>query len=94
MLPKYPPASKRIIVDDGAWATMLHRDNVTLTTTGIERSCRRACVTVDGELHEFDALLYGTGFQPSKFLTPMKVVGSAASTCTGAGTATPGPTSA
>ena len=32
-------------------------------------------VTVDGELHEFDVLLYGTGFQPSKFLTPMKVVG-------------------
>ena len=32
-------------------------------------------MTVDGELHEFDVLLYGTGFQPSKFLTPMKVVG-------------------
>ena len=32
-------------------------------------------VTVDGELHEFDVLLYGTGFQPSRFLTPMKVVG-------------------
>ncbi len=32
-------------------------------------------VTVDGELHEFDVLIYGTGFQPSKFLTPMKVVG-------------------
>ena len=30
---------------------------------------------MDGELHEFDVLLYGTGFQPSKFLTPMKVVG-------------------
>ena len=32
-------------------------------------------MTVDGELHEFDVLIYGTGFQPSKFLTPMKVVG-------------------
>ena len=27
-------------------------------------------------------LIYGTGFQPSRFLTPMKVVGAAASTCT------------
>ena len=54
---------------------MLHRDNVTLTTTGIERIVPEGVVTVDGELHEFDVLLYGTGFQPSKFLTPMKVVG-------------------
>ncbi len=75
VLPQYPPASKRIIVDDGAWAKMLHRDNVTLTTTNIDRIVPEGVVTVDGELHEFDVLLYGTGFQPSKFLTPMKVVG-------------------
>jgi 4-hydroxyacetophenone monooxygenase len=74
-LPQYPPAAKRIIVDDGTWAATLHRDNVTLTTTGIERIVPEGVVTVDGELHEFDVLLYGTGFQPSKFLTPMKVVG-------------------
>jgi 4-hydroxyacetophenone monooxygenase len=75
VIPQYPPAAKRIIVDDGAWAEMLHRDNVTLTTTGIEKIVPEGVVTVDGELHEFDVLLYGTGFQPSKFLTPMKVVG-------------------
>jgi 4-hydroxyacetophenone monooxygenase len=74
-LPQYPPAAKRIIVDDGSWAETLHRDNVTLTTTGIDRIVPEGVVTVDGELHEFDVLLYGTGFQPSKFLTPMKVVG-------------------
>jgi 4-hydroxyacetophenone monooxygenase len=75
VLPQYPPASKRIIVDDGAWAQMLHRDNVTLTTTNIDRIVPEGVVTVDGELHELDVLLYGTGFQPSRFLTPMKVVG-------------------
>jgi 4-hydroxyacetophenone monooxygenase len=32
-------------------------------------------VTADGELHRCDVLIYGTGFQPSRFLTPMKVVG-------------------
>ena len=74
-LPQYPPAAKRIIVDDGTWAATLHRDNVTLTTTGISKIVPEGVVTVDGELHEFDVLLYGTGFQPSKFLTPMKVVG-------------------
>ncbi|MGI9053314.1 MAG: flavin-containing monooxygenase [Ilumatobacteraceae bacterium] len=75
VLPLFPPASKRIIVDDGAWATMLHRDDVTLTTTGIARIEPAGVRTIDGELHEVDAIVYGTGFQPSKFLTPMKVVG-------------------
>jgi 4-hydroxyacetophenone monooxygenase len=74
-LPQYPPAAKRIIVDDGTWAATVQRDNVTLTTIGIEKIVPEGVVTVDGELHEFDVLLYGTGFQPSKFLTPMKVVG-------------------
>jgi 4-hydroxyacetophenone monooxygenase len=75
VVPQYPPAAKRIIVDNGAWAAALHRDNVTLTTTPIDRIVAEGVVTTDGALHEFDVLIYGTGFQPSRFLTPMKVVG-------------------
>ena len=30
---------------------------------------------VDGTVHEADVIVYGTGFQASDFLTPMKVVG-------------------
>ena len=75
VLPQYPPAAKRIIVDNGVWAQTVQRDNVELTTTEIERIVPEGVVTVDGQLHEFDVLIYGTGFQPSKFLMPMKVVG-------------------
>jgi 4-hydroxyacetophenone monooxygenase len=75
VVPQYPPAAKRIIVDNGAWAATLHRDNVTLTTTAIDRIVPEGVVTADGQLHEFDVIIYGTGFQPSRFLTPMKVVG-------------------
>jgi 4-hydroxyacetophenone monooxygenase len=75
VIPQYPPAAKRIIVDNGSWAAALHRDNVTLTTDRIERIVPEGIVTADGTLHEFDAIIYGTGFQPSRFLTPMKVVG-------------------
>ena len=32
-------------------------------------------VTGDGKEHEVDVLIYGTGFQASKFLTPMTVTG-------------------
>jgi 4-hydroxyacetophenone monooxygenase len=75
VIPQYPPAAKRIIVDNGSWATALHRDNVTLTTDRIDRIVPDGIVTTDGTLHEFDVIIYGTGFQPSRFLTPMKVVG-------------------
>jgi 4-hydroxyacetophenone monooxygenase len=75
VLPQYPPAAKRIIVDNGVWAQTVQRDNVELTTTEIERIVPEGVLTVDGQLHEFDVLIYGTGFQPSKFLMPMKVVG-------------------
>jgi 4-hydroxyacetophenone monooxygenase len=75
VLPQYPPAAKRIIVDNGVWAQTLQRDNVELTTTNIERIVPEGVITVDGELHPFDVLIYGTGFQPSRFLIPMKVIG-------------------
>jgi 4-hydroxyacetophenone monooxygenase len=75
VLPAYPPAAKRIIVDNGAWAAALHRDNVRLTTDEIERITPEGVVMVGGELHPLDVLIYATGFQPSRFLMPMKVVG-------------------
>lgn len=75
VLPTYPPAAKRIIMDNGVWAEALHRKNVKLTTTHIDKIIPAGVVTIDGELHEFDVLVFATGFQPSKFLTPIKVVG-------------------
>ena len=32
-------------------------------------------MTADGVAHDVDVIIYGTGFQASKFLTPMKVTG-------------------
>ena len=32
-------------------------------------------MTAGGQLHDADVVIYATGFQPSRFLTPMKVVG-------------------
>jgi 4-hydroxyacetophenone monooxygenase len=75
LLPDYPPAAKRIIVDGGVWAEALHQDHVALTVEGIERIVEDGVVTVDGRLHPFDVLIFATGFHASQFLTPMKVVG-------------------
>lgn len=73
--PHYPPASKRVIRDDGIWARTLKRDNVSLITDGIAEITPTGIRMSDGTEHEVDVIIYGTGFQASKFLTPMKVVG-------------------
>lgn len=75
VIPSYPPASKRIVLDNGIWATTLKRDNVHLITDKIQEVTPRGVVTADGQEHPSDVIIYGTGFQASKFLTPMTVKG-------------------
>ena len=43
-LPKYPPASKRIVLDNGIWAGALKRDNVALVTEPIKEITPRGVV--------------------------------------------------
>jgi 4-hydroxyacetophenone monooxygenase len=75
VLPTYPPGSKRMLRDNGVWAGALKRDNVRLVTTSIREITPTGVVTSDGEEHDVDVIIYGTGFQASKFLTPMTVTG-------------------
>jgi len=73
--PDYPPSAKRVIRDNGIWARTLKRDNVQLVTEKISEITATGVVTADGVTHDVDVIVYGTGFQASRFLTPMKVVG-------------------
>jgi 4-hydroxyacetophenone monooxygenase len=75
VVPAYPPGAKRMIRDNGVWARALKRDNVRLITTPIARITPHGITTVDGATHQAEVLIYGTGFQASKFLTPMEVTG-------------------
>lgn len=75
VLPSYPPASKRMLRDNGIWARTLNRDNVTLVTDRIERVAPEGIITDGGVLHDADIIVYATGFQASRFLTPMQVIG-------------------
>jgi 4-hydroxyacetophenone monooxygenase len=75
VVPTYPPGAKRLLRDNGVWARTLKRDNVRLVTAGIREITPTGIVTDEGEAHDFDVIIYGTGFQASKFLTPMKVRG-------------------
>jgi 4-hydroxyacetophenone monooxygenase len=80
VVPDYPVGAKRGLRDNGVWAATLKRDDVHLVTDPIVRITERGVVTADTEgderEHEIDVLIYGTGFQASKFLTPMRVTGA------------------
>jgi len=78
VLPTYPPIAKRVVRDDGVWARTLTRDDVELVTDAIAEITERGVRTCDGTERELDVLIYGTGFEASKFLTPMHVVGPGA----------------
>ena len=73
--PMYPPFAKRMLIDDGKYLRTLKRDNVGLVTESIDAITPKGIRTVDGVEHEFDMLIYGTGFKASDFLFPMNVYG-------------------
>ena len=75
VMPDYPPAAKRIVRDNGVWATTLKRDNVDLVTNSISRITSTGLQMDDGTNHDVDVIIYATGFHASRFLTPMTVIG-------------------
>jgi 4-hydroxyacetophenone monooxygenase len=75
VVPAYPPGAKRMLRDNGVWARTLKRDNVRLITAPLREITARGIVTAEGVEHAVDVLIYGTGFQASKFLMPMTVRG-------------------
>jgi len=75
VVPNYPVGAKRMVRDNGVWARTLKRPNVELTTDPIARITATGIEMADGTVHEADVILYGTGYEASKFLTPMTVKG-------------------
>jgi len=75
VVPNYPPASKRILVDNGVWCQALKRPNVRLITDAIREITAHGVVTKDGSERPADVIIFATGFQASKFLTPMQILG-------------------
>ena len=74
-IPEYPPAGKRMLVDNGTWLKTLKRDNVHLITDPIAAITETGLVTKSGENYQVDVLIYATGFYPSRMLWPMKIKG-------------------
>jgi 4-hydroxyacetophenone monooxygenase len=75
VVPDYPATGKRTLQDNGSWLRTLTRDNVELVRTGIDHIEADAVVTDDGVRHVADVLVFATGFQATKVLFPMAIVG-------------------
>ncbi|MDF5890229.1 NAD(P)/FAD-dependent oxidoreductase [Pseudomonas syringae pv. syringae] len=75
LIPDSPVGGKRIIRDNGTWISTLKRDNVSMIRQPIEAITPNGICCVDGTEHEFDLIVYGTGFHASKFLMPINITG-------------------
>jgi 4-hydroxyacetophenone monooxygenase len=75
VVPDYPATGKRTLQDNGSWLKALTRDNVDLVRTGIDHIDADGVVTVDGEHHQADVIVYATGFYANRVLWPLDVTG-------------------
>lgn len=74
LIPNYPPWARRMIVDNG-WYRTLTEDHVELVTDPIDRVEAGGFVTTDGRYREVDTIICASGFDVTKYLFPIEVVG-------------------
>jgi cation diffusion facilitator CzcD-associated flavoprotein CzcO len=74
LTPHYVMGCKRLLRSPD-WYRTLTRPDVELVTEAIREVRPDGVLTVDGRLHRLDVLILGTGFEATRFLTPMRVTG-------------------
>ncbi|OWY59689.1 4-hydroxyacetophenone monooxygenase, partial [cyanobacterium TDX16] len=74
VIPDYPVGCKRLLISNDYYPALL-RPNVHVVGEPIDRIEADAVVTADGERHEVDTIIWGTGFQTTRFLAPVDVIG-------------------
>ncbi len=74
LTPEDPIGCKRILISNDFYGALV-RPNVEVNSTGINEIREAGIVTADGQLHEVDAIIFGTGFQATQMLAPMRITG-------------------
>ncbi len=74
LTPDFPVGCKRILLTSD-WYRTLTRDNVAVVSDAIAEINAAGVKTADGRQRDVDAIIYGTGFEATEFLTPMQVTG-------------------
>jgi 4-hydroxyacetophenone monooxygenase len=74
VLPDYPPYGKRVLVDN-EWFKTVGRDDVELITSAVAEVTSTSVIAEDGTEHEVDVIILATGFEVTRLLWPMELVG-------------------
>jgi 4-hydroxyacetophenone monooxygenase len=74
VLPSYPPYGKRILLDNG-WYKTLCEPNVTLVDEAVVEVTPRGVVSQGGQEYDADVLVWATGFDSSRFVSSLEVLG-------------------
>jgi 4-hydroxyacetophenone monooxygenase len=73
-LPDYPPYGKRMVVDND-WFKTLRRDDVELVAEAVSRATETGLVGAGGTERAADVIVLATGFQASRMLWPLEIIG-------------------
>ena len=73
-LPSYPPFGKRILLDNG-WFATIKRDNVDLVSEYVTEVTPTGLIDAAGGRHDVDVIVWATGFQAARFVSSMNVQG-------------------
>lgn len=76
LTPDYPAGCKRVLISDDYYPALL-RPNVELVTEPIASVTRDGLITADGAERRLDTIVFATGFETSRFLSPVDFVGRA-----------------
>ncbi len=74
LIPEFAPLSRRIVVDNGFYDTLL-RDNVELLPDPIECITPSGIRSADGTQRNFDLIVLAAGFEVERYLWPVTYVG-------------------
>jgi cation diffusion facilitator CzcD-associated flavoprotein CzcO len=73
--PDYEIGCKRVLITSDWYAT-LRRENVELLNGAVQRASASGVVGADGVEREADTIIWGTGFETSRFTSPMEIRGA------------------
>ncbi len=74
IIPDYQIGCKRILISND-WYPTINRSNLDLVTDPIEKIDAKGVQTRSGKHYPVDAIIFGTGFRASEFLSPIRVTG-------------------
>ncbi len=66
LTPSYTIGCKRVLISDDYLPSLVN-DNVDVVTSGIREIRERSIVTADGQEHEVDTIVFGTGFKVQEY---------------------------